>query len=94
MMKKGRAVAKKSRHAGQIRPTPNYHPCGVGIPDGFTQKEWELKSKYPEESDLIAKRIAQEREKDIPDLNGVEDEIRRRRKRPKYNSGKGRGKRV
>jgi hypothetical protein len=97
MRRKGRAVGRKSRYAGRIRPTPNYPGCELGIPDGFTQKERELKHKYLEESDFITMRIAQEREKDrrsLPfDLDGI-DEIQRRRTIRKFNSRKMSGKRV
>jgi hypothetical protein len=79
-----------------MRPMLNQPSSEIGIPDGFMQKEWELKRNYPDFSDFITSRIAQEREKHnsglLPDLDGIEDEIRRLSKRPQYNSGKARGK--
>jgi len=68
----------------------------IGVPDGFTQKEWELKRKYPDFSPFITTRVAEERERNsnglVPDLDGIENEIRQLRKRRKYKSGKARGK--
>jgi len=92
---KRRAVTKR-RGVRRIRPTLNQPACEVGIPDGFTQKEQELKRIYPDFADFITRRIAEEREKNsrhlLSDLDGVEEEIRRLQKRPTYNSGKSRSK--
>jgi hypothetical protein len=92
---KGRVV-KRRRAVRRIRATLSTGSSEIGIPDGFTRKERELKSKYPEFSDLITAGIAREREKGkmglLPDLDGIEDEIRRLRKRPKYKSSKSRSK--